>query len=135
MEKLLKEIPAIEPTTVVADRVVGKPYIEIHLDREAIARFGVNIRDVQDVIEVAIGGMPITRTVEGRERYPVRVRYQRELRGTVEDIGRILVPTMRRQPAATSNMPQPSAGMEESPLQPRFLSRNSQPSSTFVVRR
>jgi Cu(I)/Ag(I) efflux system membrane protein CusA/SilA len=95
IERLLKQVPLVEPTTVVADRVVGKPYLEIRLDREAIARYGVNIRDVQDVIEIAIGGMPITKTVEGRERYPVRVRYQRELRDSIEEIGRILVPTMR----------------------------------------
>jgi len=96
IEKYLKQVPSIEPDTVVADRVVGKPYLEINLDREAIARYGVNIRDVQDVIEIAIGGMPISRTVEGRERYPVRVRYQRELRDRIEELGRILVPSMKR---------------------------------------
>lgn len=92
IEHALKEVPSVEPATVVADRVVGKPYLEIRLDREAIARYGVNIRDVQDVIEIAIGGMPVTRTVEGRERYPVRVRYQRERRDHIEELARILVP-------------------------------------------
>ncbi|MHC4458746.1 MAG: efflux RND transporter permease subunit, partial [Planctomycetota bacterium] len=77
---------------VIADRIVGKPYIEIDIDREAIARYGANIRQVQDVIEVAIGGRRITTTVEGRERYPVRVRYMRELRDQIETLGRILVP-------------------------------------------
>jgi len=95
IERFLKQIPTVEPATVIADRVVGKPYLEIRLDRKAIARFGVNIRDVQDVIEMAIGGMPITRTVEGRERYPVRIRYERERRDTIEELGRILVPSMR----------------------------------------
>jgi Cu(I)/Ag(I) efflux system membrane protein CusA/SilA len=70
---------------------VGKPYLEIDIDREAIARYGLTIRAVQDVIEVAIGGKPLTTTVEGRERYPVRVRYQRELRSTIEDLSTILV--------------------------------------------
>jgi Cu(I)/Ag(I) efflux system membrane protein CusA/SilA len=88
----LKEVPSIEPATVVADRVVGKPYLEIDIDRKAIARYGIHLRKVQDVIEVAIGGKRITTTVEGRERYPVRVRYLRELRDQLESLGRILVP-------------------------------------------
>jgi Cu(I)/Ag(I) efflux system membrane protein CusA/SilA len=92
IEQLLKEVPSIEPSAVVADRIVGKPYLEIDIDREAIARYGIRIQGVQDVIEVAIGGKRLTTTVEGRERYPVRVRYQRELRNTIEDLGKILVP-------------------------------------------
>jgi len=71
---------------------VGKPYLEIDIDRKAIARYGVNIRKVQDVIEFAIGGKRISTTVEGRERYPIRVRYQRELRDNIEALDRILVP-------------------------------------------
>jgi Cu(I)/Ag(I) efflux system membrane protein CusA/SilA len=92
IERLLKEVPSVEPAAVIADRIVGKPYIEIDIDRQAIARYGVHIRNVQDVIEVAIGGRRITTTVEGRERYPVRVRYMRELRDTIETLGKILVP-------------------------------------------
>ncbi|MEE8578217.1 MAG: efflux RND transporter permease subunit, partial [candidate division Zixibacteria bacterium] len=92
IERLLKEIPSVEPAAVFADRIVGKPYLEIDIDREAIARFGLHIRQVQDVIEVAIGGKQITTTVEGRERYPVRVQYPRELRNTLEDLERILIP-------------------------------------------
>ena len=91
IERLLKEVPSVEPSTVFADRIVGKPYLEIEIDREAIARYGVNIRGVQDVIETAIGGQRITTTVEGRERYPVRVRYQRELRDSIESLDRILI--------------------------------------------
>jgi Cu(I)/Ag(I) efflux system membrane protein CusA/SilA len=93
IERFLKEVPSIEPSAVVADRIVGKPYLEIVIDREAIARYGLSIRKVQEVIEVAIGGKPLTTTVEGRERYPVRVRYQRELRNTLEGLGNILVGT------------------------------------------
>jgi Cu(I)/Ag(I) efflux system membrane protein CusA/SilA len=92
IERYLKEVPGVEPATVIADRIVGKPYIEIDIDREAIARYGVSIGQVQDVIEVAIGGRRITTTVEGRERYPVRVRYMRELRDQIETLGKILVP-------------------------------------------
>ena len=91
LEGFLKEVPAIRPETVQADRIVGKPYLEIHIDREKIARYGIHLASVQNVIEVAIGGKPISRTVEGRERYPIRVRYLRELRNTIEDIENILV--------------------------------------------
>lgn len=91
IERLLKQVPSIKAEAVFADRIVGKPYLEIDIDRDAIARYGVKIKMVQDVIEVAIGGKPITQTVEGRERYPVRVRYMRELRDTIESIESILV--------------------------------------------
>jgi Cu(I)/Ag(I) efflux system membrane protein CusA/SilA len=91
IERLLKQIPSVEPSAVIADRIVGKPYLEIDIDREAIARYGLKIGQVQEVIEVAIGGKTLTRTVEGRERYPVRVRYQRELRDSIETLGRVLV--------------------------------------------
>ena len=92
IERLLKEVPSVEADAVIADRIVGKPYLEIDIDREAIARYGIMIRSVQDVIEVGIGGKRITTTVEGRERYPVRARYMRELRDDIEALGRTLVP-------------------------------------------
>ncbi len=91
IEALLREVPSIHSEAVTADRVVGKPYIEIDIDREAIARFGISVDRVQEVIEVAIGGRVITHTIEGRERYPVRVRYLRELRDDWESIEGILV--------------------------------------------
>jgi Cu(I)/Ag(I) efflux system membrane protein CusA/SilA len=87
MERYLREVPSIEPSSVIADRNIGVPYLEIDIDRQAIARYGVNVQDVNDVIEIAIGGRRITTTVEGRERYPVRVRYDRELRDSVEALG------------------------------------------------
>jgi len=92
LEKYLKEVPGVEPSAVFADRIVGKPYLEIEIDRKAIARYGVNILQIQNIIEVAIGGKPITSTVEGRERYPVRVRYLRELRDNIESLDDILIP-------------------------------------------
>ncbi len=93
IERFLKEVPLIEPATVIADRIIGKPYLEIEIDRQSIARYGVMLSQVQEVIEIAIGGKPITTTVEGRERYPVRVRYPRELRDSIEALGNILIPT------------------------------------------
>ena len=76
-----------------ADRIVGKPYLEIDIDRDAIARYGLSIEDVQQTIETAVGGMQITSTVEGRQRFPVRVRYPRELRDDPASIKNILIPT------------------------------------------
>ncbi|MBO2544169.1 efflux RND transporter permease subunit [Salegentibacter sp. BDJ18] len=93
LEELLKEVPSVKSEAVFADRVVGKPYLEIDIDRDAIARYGLSIEDVQQTIETAIGGMEITSTVEGRERFPVRVRYPRELRNDPESIKNILIPT------------------------------------------
>ncbi|QDV68049.1 Cation efflux system protein CusA [Rosistilla carotiformis] len=93
LESLLKQVPTVQASAVIADRIVGKPYLEIDIDRDAIKRYGLHIRSVQDVIEVAIGGRQITTTVEGRERFPVRVRYARELRDDLESLERILVPT------------------------------------------
>jgi Cu(I)/Ag(I) efflux system membrane protein CusA/SilA len=93
LEKYLKEIPEVKAEATFADRVIGKPYLLIDVDRKAAARYGVSIAKVQSVIEIALGGRHVTTTVEGRERYPVRVRYQRELRDTVENMERVLVPT------------------------------------------
>ena len=92
IEQLLKEVPSVEPSAVIADRIVGKPYLEIVPDRKEMDRYGVKMRQFQDVVEIAIGGRKITQTVEGRKRFPVRVRYQRELRDRIETMGRILVP-------------------------------------------
>jgi copper/silver efflux system protein len=91
IEAMLRDVPAIEAATVNAERVVGKPYLEIDINREAAGRYGLSVVDVQNTIAMAIGGMEATTTVEGRERYNVRVRYPRELRGDPEEIGRVLV--------------------------------------------
>lgn len=93
MEQALKEVPSILPSTVFYDRAVGAPYIEIKLNRQNMARYGITVVDLQDVISAAVGGMPLTTTVEGRERFPVRLRYPRELRGNPEELARLIVPT------------------------------------------
>jgi Cu(I)/Ag(I) efflux system membrane protein CusA/SilA len=85
-------VPSVDASAVNADRIVGKPYLEIEPDREAIARYGLHMKAVQDVIDVAIGGRRLTTTVEGRERYPVRARYLREFRDRIDKLGRVLVP-------------------------------------------
>ena len=93
LERIVRGVPGVRPSSVQADRIVGKPYIDIHVDREKAARYGASVTHVQRVIEVAIGGKTVTTTVEGRERYPVRVRYARELRDRIDTLGRVLVST------------------------------------------
>ncbi|GAA4834633.1 efflux RND transporter permease subunit [Algivirga pacifica] len=93
LEDVLKTVPSVKAEAVFADRIVGKPYLHLEINRDAIARYGLHVEDVQQTIETAIGGMKITSTVEGRERFPVRVRYPRELRDGPESVGNILVPT------------------------------------------
>lgn len=92
VERLLKEVPMVQPAAVVADRIVGKPYLEIVPDREAISRYGIMLATVQEIIQASVGGMVATTTIEGREVYPIRVRYMRDLRDSVESLERISVP-------------------------------------------
>ncbi|MEZ5016034.1 MAG: efflux RND transporter permease subunit [Flavipsychrobacter sp.] len=93
LEAILKQVPSVKKEAVFADRIVGKPYMHLDIDRNAIARYGLSVEEVQRSIETAIGGMQITSTVEGRERYPIRVRYPRELRDDPESLSQILIPT------------------------------------------
>ena len=90
IETMLKGVPGTR--SVYAERVAGGYFTDITIRRDAIARYGLTVGEVQEVIQSAIGGMNITRTIEGRERYPVNVRYPRELRDDIEKIKRILVP-------------------------------------------
>jgi Cu(I)/Ag(I) efflux system membrane protein CusA/SilA len=93
-EQALKEVPSIKASAVFYDRAVGAPYLEIKLNREAMARYGMTVSDVQEVLQVAVGGITLSTSVEGRERFPLRVRYARELRDNPDDIKRILIPAM-----------------------------------------
>jgi copper/silver efflux system protein len=93
LERFLKEVPSVKAEAVFADRSLGKPYMEIDIDRRAIARYGLNISDVQEYIEVALGGMAMSTTVEGRERYSIRARYAREFRNDPDAIRRMLITT------------------------------------------
>ncbi|CAL67898.1 efflux RND transporter permease subunit [Christiangramia forsetii] len=92
LEDLLKQAEGVKDEAVFADRIVGKPYLLIDIKREKLARYGISIDDVQQVLQVAIGGMQLSQTVEGRERYGIRVRYPRELRTSPQDIKDIYVP-------------------------------------------
>ncbi len=86
---VLRNVPGA--VDVFPDQNVGKGYLEIKIDRDRAARYGVNVGDIQDVIETALGGEPITMTVEGRERFPVRVRYARTFREDEADVKNLLV--------------------------------------------
>jgi Cu(I)/Ag(I) efflux system membrane protein CusA/SilA len=96
IEAVLKEVPGTR--SAYAEKVTGGYFLDITMRRDEIARYGLTVGDVQDVIQAALGGMNVTRTVEGRERYPVNLRYLREYRDDVDKIRRILVP-VRTAPA------------------------------------
>jgi Cu(I)/Ag(I) efflux system membrane protein CusA/SilA len=89
-EQILRTVPGA--ADLYAERTQGGMFLDIKIDREAIARYGINVGDVQDVIETAIGGENIGTVIEGRERFPIRVRYEREWRGNVEQLKDLLVP-------------------------------------------
>jgi Cu(I)/Ag(I) efflux system membrane protein CusA/SilA len=90
IEAIIRRVPGT--SSVFAERVMGGNYVEFDLDRDAIARYGLTIGDVQDVLEVAIGGMPLTTTVEGLERYGVILRYNRDYRENLEALRAIVIP-------------------------------------------
>lgn len=98
LEETLKQVEGVKPEAVFADRIVGKPYLLIDIKRDKLARYGVTIEDVQRILQIAVGGAPLTQTVEGRERYSVRVRYPRELRANPEDLKNIYVPVEKGEP-------------------------------------
>ncbi len=91
LEATLQQVPGT--LSVYSERVTGGNFLDFHIDRTEAARYGLTIGDIQDVIQSAIGGMNVTMTVEGLERYPVNVRYNRELRNDLDALRRILVPT------------------------------------------
>lgn len=97
--------------SVYAERVTTGYFLDCNIKREEVARYGLSVDEVQEVIQSAIGGMNLTVTVEGRERYPVNVRYARELRGDVEQLKRVLVPvpvTMGAPTPGGMSSPQPA---------------------------
>ena len=104
LESILKEVEGVKVDAVFADRIVGKPYVLIDIDREKIARYGVSIETVQNTLKVAVGGMILTQTVEGRERYGVRVRYPRELRENPTDLKNIYIPVEKGNPVPLGDL-------------------------------
>ena len=91
IERTMKTLP--ETVSAFGDRAVGGYYLDFDIRRREAARYGLTVGDVQDVIQSAVGGMNVTQTVEGLERYPVNLRYQRELRDNLDELERVLIPT------------------------------------------
>ncbi|ETN93756.1 efflux RND transporter permease subunit [Zhouia amylolytica] len=104
LEPILKSVEGVKKEAVFADRIVGKPYLLLDIDRNKLIRYGISIERVQQIIEVAVGGKMLSQTVEGRERYGVRVRYPRELRSSPEDLENIYVPVDNNAPVPLSEL-------------------------------
>ena len=98
LEKHLVQVPGVKVPAVFAERIIGKPYLLLDIRRDEIARYGLSVQEVQRSIQAAVGGIPLTQTVEGRERYSVRLRYPRELRSDPEALKRIYVSTRKGVP-------------------------------------
>mgnify|MGYP001614601231 FL=1 len=131
-EKILKTIPGA--ADLYAERTIGGEFLDINIKTEAVARYGINVGDVLNVIETAIGGENISTTVEGRKRFPVRVRFAKDFRDNIDALKRLLVPVPAimneeesSQKSATSN--QPSMGMEQGVQNSNRTSQISNPKS------
>ncbi len=127
VEELMKTVPGTR--SAYAERSVGGNYIDFEINRDAIARYGLTVSDVQDVFMSAVGGMNITKTVEGLERYPVNLRYQRDYRENIEALRRVLVPT-----AMGGNIPLEQLGnivIKKGP--PMIKSENARPNTWVYV--
>ena len=102
IETVVRAVPGT--TSVFAERLTGARYVDVKIDRNRAARFGLNIMDIQDTIETAVGGMNVTETIEGRERYPVNLRYPADLRDSLERLRGLSIPTMSGVPIALSEV-------------------------------
>ncbi|MCA9504413.1 MAG: efflux RND transporter permease subunit [Myxococcales bacterium] len=127
VETVLRGVPGT--LSVYAERVVGGNYVDFTIDREQIARYGLTLRDVQDVIATAIGGMNVSTTVEGLERYPINLRYPRELRENLDQLREIVVPTPLGQHIPLGQL----ATLEVVKGPPGIKSENSRPNTWIYV--
>lgn len=127
IEQIMKLLP--ETLSAFGDRAVGGYYIDFNIDRKEAARYGLTTGDVQNVIQSAIGGMNITETVEGLERYPVNLRYPRDLRDSMETLKRVLIPTPSGSKIPLSLV----ADIEYNRGPPVIKSENSRPNAWVYV--
>ncbi len=104
IEAVVRKIPGT--LSAFSERVVGGNYLDFEIDRNAVARYGLTVGDVQDTIQSAIGGMNISQTVEGLERYPINIRYARDYRNDLQSLGRVLIPTPTGQHIPISQVAQ-----------------------------
>lgn len=127
IERVARKIPGTR--SVFSERSAGGNYVDFQIDRDAIARYGLNVADVQDVIMSAIGGMNITKTVEGLERYPVNLRYQRDYRNNIEELKRVLVPISNGNNVPISEL----AKIEVKKGPPAIKSENARPNAWVYI--
>ena len=134
LQRIGKEIEQVAKTikgtrSAYAERSVGGNYVDFNIDRNAIARYGLTIEDVQDVIMSAIGGMNITKTVEGLERYPVNLRYQRDYRENIEELKRVRIST----PMGGNVLLSEVADIEIKKGPPAIKSENARPNAWVYI--
>ena len=127
IERAMKELP--ETLSAYGDRAVGGYYVDVEINRDTAARYGLTVGDIQDVIQSAVGGMTITYTVEGLERYPVNLRYPRERRDSVDELKRVLVTT----PMGTQIPLSLLADLKIKRGPPAIKSENSRPNAWIYV--
>ncbi len=127
IESVVRNVPGT--LSVYSERVAGGNYVDVHIDRDAIARYGLTVGDVEDVIQTAIGGMNITTTVEGLERYPVNLRYSRELRDNMPALEQVMVPT----PAGTQVPLTQLASIQYALGPPSIKTENALPNAWIYV--
>ena len=133
VEAVVKQIPGA--AGVSPSRVQGKPYLNVKVDRRAMARYGLNARDVLDAVEVAIGGKNVSVTIEGRERYPIQVRLERGERDDIEKIGRILIATksgMSGGAAETSGSVATAGGMGGAGAAKSSSTASASPAAAYI---
>ena len=127
VESVIRDVPGT--LSVYAERVMGGNYLDFKIDRRAIARYGLTVGHVQEIIQMAIGGMNITTTVEGLERYPVNLRYARELRDDLPSLRAVLVPTPGGQQIPLGQLAQ----LEYAVGPPGIKSENAKPNAWIYV--
>ncbi len=127
IEQAMKTMP--ETLSAFADRTMGGYYVDFPINREKAARYGLTVGDVQDVIQSAIGGMNVTETVEGIERYPVNLRYPRALRDNLDELNRVLIPT----PTGAHIPLALVADLKLRPGPPSIKSENARPNAWIYV--
>ncbi|MCB0732600.1 MAG: efflux RND transporter permease subunit, partial [Ignavibacteriae bacterium] len=134
LQKIGKEIEQVAKTikgtrSAFAERSAGGNYVDFSINRDAIARYGLSVGDVQNIIMSAIGGMNVTKTVEGLERYPVNLRYQRDYRDNIEALKRVLVPIPNRGNVPVSEL----ADLQIKKGPPMIKSENARPNAWVYI--
>jgi Cu(I)/Ag(I) efflux system membrane protein CusA/SilA len=127
IEAVVRDIPGT--ASVSSERVFGGNYLNFRIDRDRIARYGLTVGDVQDILQSAIGGMNISTTIEGLERYPINLRYSRELRDDVESLRQVLVPTPTGQQIPLAQL----ADIYFEKGAPMIKSENSRPNAWITI--